>query len=79
MDAIRPRNRHHDGRKVAVVGGYGDVGKGSAESLRGSDARVIVTKSIRSAPAGAHGRIPKVKRMIGAVKSDIIVTASVAT
>ena len=32
------------GGKVAVVGGYGDVGKGSAESLRGQGARVIVTE-----------------------------------
>jgi len=32
------------GGKVAVVAGYGDVGKGSAESLRGQGARVIVTE-----------------------------------
>ena len=32
------------GGKVAVVGGYGDVGKGCAESLRGQGARVIVTE-----------------------------------
>ncbi|MGW7318327.1 adenosylhomocysteinase [Streptomyces sp. NPDC054865] len=32
------------GGKVAVVFGYGDVGKGSAESLRGQGARVIVTE-----------------------------------
>src|SRR5664279_1503507 len=32
------------GGKVAVVCGYGDVGKGSAESLRGPGARVIVTE-----------------------------------
>jgi adenosylhomocysteinase len=32
------------GGKVAVVLGYGDVGKGSAESLRGQGARVIVTE-----------------------------------
>ena len=30
--------------KVAVVAGYGDVGKGSAESLRGAGARVIVSE-----------------------------------
>src|SRR5258705_12464768 len=30
--------------KVAVVCGYGDVGKGSAQSLRGMGARVIVTE-----------------------------------
>lgn len=32
------------GGKVAVVAGYGDVGKGSAESLRGQGARVIVSE-----------------------------------
>src|SRR6476469_6662201 len=32
------------GGKVAVVFGYGDVGKGCAESLRGQGARVIVTE-----------------------------------
>jgi adenosylhomocysteinase len=32
------------GGKVAVVCGYGDVGKGSAESLRGQGARVIITE-----------------------------------
>ncbi len=32
------------GGKVAVVCGYGDVGKGSAESLRGQGARVVVTE-----------------------------------
>ena len=30
--------------KVAVVAGYGDVGKGSAASLRGAGCRVIVTE-----------------------------------
>ena len=30
--------------KVAVVAGYGDVGKGSAASLQGAGARVIVTE-----------------------------------
>ena len=32
------------GGKVAIVCGYGDVGKGSAESLRGQGARVIITE-----------------------------------
>ena len=32
------------GGKVAVVCGYGDVGKGCAESLRGQGARVVVTE-----------------------------------
>jgi len=34
------------GGKVAVVCGYGDVGKGSAEALAGQGARVIVTESL---------------------------------
>jgi adenosylhomocysteinase len=32
------------GGKVAVICGYGDVGKGSAESLRGQGARVVITE-----------------------------------
>jgi adenosylhomocysteinase len=32
------------GGKVAVVCGYGDVGKGCAESLRGQGARVVITE-----------------------------------
>ena len=32
------------GGKLAVVCGYGDVGKGAAESLRGQGARVVVTE-----------------------------------
>ena len=39
----QPGHRHHD-RRVAVVCGYGDVGKGCAESLAGQGARVIVTE-----------------------------------
>ena len=30
--------------KVALVAGYGDVGKGSAESLRNAGCRVVVTR-----------------------------------
>ena len=30
--------------KVAVVAGYGDVGKGSVQSLKGQGARIIVTE-----------------------------------
>ena len=63
--------------KVAVVGGYGDVGKGSAASLRGAGARVIVTEidPICALQAAMDGY--EVKKMIDAVKeADIIVTAS---
>src|SRR5436309_16125330 len=45
------------GGKVAVVCGYGDVGKGCAESLRGQGARVIVTEidPICALQAAMHG------------------------
>jgi S-adenosylhomocysteine hydrolase len=35
--------------KVALVFGYGDVGKGCAASLRGQGARVLIARSTRSA------------------------------
>jgi adenosylhomocysteinase len=63
--------------KVAVVGGYGDVGKGSAASLAGAGCRVIVTEidPICALQAAMDGF--EVKKMIDAVKEgDIIVTAS---
>lgn len=44
VDAIRRATDIMMAGKVAVVAGYGDVGKGSAESLRGSGARVLVTE-----------------------------------
>ncbi len=44
VDAIRRGTDVMMAGKVAVVCGYGDVGKGSALSLRGSGARVIVTE-----------------------------------
>jgi adenosylhomocysteinase len=63
--------------KVAVVAGYGDVGKGSAESLRGAGARVIVTEidPICALQAAMEGF--EVKKMVDAVKeADIIVTTT---
>ena len=63
--------------KVAVVGGYGDVGKGSAASLRGAGARVIVTEidPICALQAAMDGF--EVKKMKDAVaEADIIVTAT---
>ncbi|HZG00345.1 MAG TPA: adenosylhomocysteinase, partial [Chitinophagales bacterium] len=63
--------------KVAVVAGYGDVGKGSAESLRGAGARVIVTEidPICALQAAMDGY--EVKRMDDAAKeADIVVTAT---
>src|SRR6188472_1874979 len=44
IDGINPATDVMIGGKVAVVCGYGDVGKGCAESLRGQGARVIVTE-----------------------------------
>ena len=77
VDAIRRATDVMMAGKVAVVGGYGDVGKGSALSLRGAGARVIVTEidPICALQAAMDGF--EVKKMIDAVKeSDIIVTAS---
>jgi adenosylhomocysteinase len=44
VDAIRRGTDVMMAGKIAVVCGYGDVGKGSAASLRGAGARVIVTE-----------------------------------
>jgi adenosylhomocysteinase len=44
VDAIRRATDVMMAGKVAVVCGYGDVGKGSADSLRGAGTRVIVTE-----------------------------------
>jgi adenosylhomocysteinase len=77
VDAIRRATDIMMAGKVAVVGGYGDVGKGSAASLKGAGARVIVTEidPICALQAAMDGY--EVKKMIDAVKeADIIVTAS---
>ena len=77
VDAIRRATDIMMAGKVAVVGGYGDVGKGSAASLHGAGARVIVTEidPICALQAAMDGF--EVKKMIDAVKeADIIVTAS---
>jgi adenosylhomocysteinase len=44
VDAIRRGTDVMIAGKLAVICGYGDVGKGSAQSLRGSGARVVVTE-----------------------------------
>ncbi len=77
VDAIRRATDIMLAGKVAVVGGYGDVGKGSAASLAGAGCRVIVTEidPICALQAAMDGF--EVKKMIDAVKeADIIVTAS---
>lgn len=77
VDAIRRATDVMMAGKVAVVAGYGDVGKGSAASLRGAGARVIVTEidPICALQAAMDGFA--VKRMDDAVKeADIVVTAT---
>ncbi len=77
VDAIRRATDIMLAGKVAVVGGYGDVGKGSAASLQGAGCRVIVTEidPICALQAAMDGF--EVKKMVDAVKeADIIVTAS---
>ncbi|MEO6252501.1 MAG: adenosylhomocysteinase [Ferruginibacter sp.] len=77
VDAIRRATDVMMAGKVAVVGSYGDVGKGSAASLKGAGCRVIITEidPICALQAAMDGF--EVKPMIDAVKeADIIVTAS---
>ena len=77
VDAIRRATDVMMAGKVAVVAGYGDVGKGSAASLRGAGARVIVTEidPICALQAAMDGFA--VKRMDDAVKgADIVVTTT---
>jgi adenosylhomocysteinase len=65
------------GGKVAVICGYGDVGKGCASSLRGQGARVIVTEidPICALQAAMEGY--EVRRLEDVVESaDIFVTAT---
>lgn len=77
VDAIRRATDVMMAGKVAVVAGYGDVGKGSAASLRGAGARVIVTEidPICALQAAMDGFA--VKKMDDAVAgADIVVTAT---
>ncbi|MDX1956446.1 MAG: adenosylhomocysteinase [Chitinophagaceae bacterium] len=77
VDSIRRATDVMLAGKVAVVGGYGDVGKGSAASLAGAGCRVIVTEidPICALQAAMDGF--EVKKMKDAVKeADIVVTAS---
>jgi adenosylhomocysteinase len=65
------------GGKVAVVCGYGDVGKGCAESLRGQGARVIVTEidPICALQAAMDGfQVARLEDVVGS--ADIFVTAT---
>ena len=77
VDAIRRATDIMIAGKVAVVAGFGDVGKGSADSLRGAGARVIVTEidPICALQAAMEGF--EVKRMDDAIKeADIVVTTT---
>jgi len=77
VDSIRRATDIMLAGKVAVVAGYGDVGKGSALSLQGAGARVIVTEidPICALQAAMDGF--EVKKMINAVEEvDIVVTAT---
>ena len=77
VDAIRRATDVMMAGKVAVVCGYGDVGKGSAASLRGAGARVIVTEidPICALQAAMDGY--EVKRLDSVIdRVDIVVTAT---
>jgi adenosylhomocysteinase len=77
VDAIRRATDVMMAGKVAVVCGYGDVGKGSAASLQGAGARVIVTEidPICALQAAMDGfEVKPLDKVIGL--ADIIVTAT---
>ncbi|MCT4562531.1 MAG: adenosylhomocysteinase [Crocinitomicaceae bacterium] len=77
VDAIRRATDTMMAGKVAVVCGYGDVGKGSAASLRGAGARVIVTEidPICALQAAMDGfEVKRLESVVG--KVDIVVTTT---
>jgi len=77
VDAIRRATDIMMAGKVAIVCGYGDVGKGTAASLRGAGARVIVTEidPICALQAAMDGF--EVKRLVPNVhRADIIITTT---
>lgn len=77
VDAIRRATDIMMAGKVAVVCGYGDVGKGSAESLSSQGVRVIVTEidPICALQAAMEGY--EVKKLATAIKeADIVVTTT---
>ena len=77
VDAIRRATDVMMAGKVAVVAGYGDVGKGSAASLRGAGCRVIVTEidPICALQAAMDGF--EVQKMVNAIpRADIVITAT---
>jgi len=77
VDAIRRATDIMMAGKVAVVAGYGDVGKGSAASLQGAGCRVIVTEidPICALQAAMDGFA--VRKMENAIReANIVVTAT---
>ena len=77
VDAIRRATDIMMAGKVAVVAGYGDVGKGSAASLRGAGARVIVTEidPICALQAAMDGfAVKRLESVVG--DADIVVTTT---
>lgn len=77
VDAIRRATDVMMAGKVAIVAGYGDVGKGSAASLRGAGCRVIVSEidPICALQAAMDGfAVKKIENVIG--EANIIVTAT---
>jgi len=77
VDALRRATDLMMAGKVAVVAGYGDVGKGSADSLKNAGVRVIVTEidPICALQAAMEGY--EVKKMDTAIReADIVVTAT---
>ena len=77
VDSIRRATDVMMAGKVAVVCGYGDVGKGSAASLKGAGARVIVTEidPICALQAAMDGF--EVKKMKNAIpRANIVITAT---
>jgi adenosylhomocysteinase len=77
VDAIRRATDLMMAGKVAVVAGFGDVGKGSADSLRHAGVRVIVSEidPICALQAAMEGY--EVKKMDNAIpEADIVVTAT---
>jgi adenosylhomocysteinase len=77
VDAIRRGTDVMLAGKVAIVCGFGDVGKGSAESLRGAGARVLVTEvdPICALQAAMEG-FEVVTLEEAAERADIVVTAT---
>src|SRR5205807_1496304 len=77
IDGINPGSDVLIGGKVAVVCGYGDVGKGAAESLRGQGARVVVTEidPICALQAAMDGfRVAVLEDVLG--EADIVITTT---